>query len=180
MRNIILIVLASQFFSCCYKCSNGKMVEKMVIKHKTEWGVSGIDYKWKDRDYYGQSLYDCVIKLDFKRMKRANTYVINFKNGKNVLVEIMEFDDLGFAKTVYEKTLLAVEKIRTTRRKDAWQLCQPLMYWDLQYVHINKEKLYLIGWDLGSVVLKTVMYLLKAMKLFYMKQKKYTSILIII
>ncbi len=111
------------------------MIEKMFLKHKTDWGMTNVDYKWQNFDYYSQALYDCVIRITSKSIKKANSYLIQFANKKDVMVEVIEFNELEFAKNVYTKAEQYAKKIRTTSRKNQDQLCEPIKEWDFHYVY---------------------------------------------
>ncbi|HTE33505.1 MAG TPA: hypothetical protein VK666_24150 [Chryseolinea sp.] len=153
MRNV-LVALVLLLFSCHHKVSNAGLIEKMVADRKADWGISLIDYKWENFDYYGQPLYDCVIKIDPGRIKNENSYVINFANRASILVEMFELNELELAKKVYEKATLYAQKIRITPRKDYGELCEPIHEWDFHYVHINGKKIYLIGRIDGGNIFK--------------------------
>lgn len=147
MRNFFLLLYL--LFASCNR-STKDLIELMVSEHKSDWKMIGIDYKWENLNYYDQTLFDCVIKINSSNLKNANSYEILFENGKKVMVEIIEFKQLQLAKKVYEDASKYAEKIRMTTRSNVEQLCEPIREWDFHYVLLDKKKLCLIGCIVGN------------------------------
>lgn len=141
MHNYIFLIFLLS--SCSGRDAN--IIESMYNRHKADWKINKIDYRWINFNYYDQQLFNCSMEIKASWVKKVNTYLFLFENKKDVIIEIIDFKDSEKAEQMYQKTSNYAKLLRDTKLNDDWKICLGIREWRFHYVILKHRKLYLIG-----------------------------------
>jgi len=87
-------------------------------------------------------------------IKEVHSYLIVFRNGKHIVIEVIEGKEDQVVEQTYKKTMQFARSVREVKRKEPYSICEPIKEWHFHYVLKDHQNLYLIGCTSGDFVYK--------------------------
>jgi hypothetical protein len=127
----------------------------MYEKNKTKWEIQDLDYRWYDKDYFGQQLFNCSMSVSSSWVKKTNSYRLKYNNKKEIVVERIKFKDSSKAEILYSKLFDYTKLMRNIKRNDDWRICGEIREWKFHYTVLKGTDLYIIGSVVGDFKFKS-------------------------